>query len=129
MEKDERIRQVLIKYPQIHLVILFGSVARNTAGVDSDLDLAVSADRPLDAHEKMQLIMDLAEAIGRPVDLVDLFTVGEPLLGQIIAGGRMILGDDERYASLLSRHLFDQADFLPYRNRILRERRQAWIGR
>lgn len=39
-------------------------MARNTAGVDSDLDLAVSADRPLDAHEKMQLIMDLAEITG-----------------------------------------------------------------
>jgi hypothetical protein len=61
--------------------------------------------------------------------LVDLFTVGEPLLGQIIAGGRRILGDDERYALLLSRHLFDQADFMPYRKRILQERRQAWIGR
>lgn len=129
MENDERIRQVLTKYPQILLAVLFGSLARNAAGVDSDLDLAVSADHPLDTHEKMQLIMDLAETIGRPVDLVDLFTVGEPLLGQIITGGRRILGDDERYALLLSRHLLDQADFMPYRNRILRERRQAWIGR
>jgi len=34
-----------------------------------------------------------------------------------------------RHATLLSRHLFDAADFLPYRNRILAERRQAWIGR
>lgn len=33
------------------------------------------------------------------------------------------------HAALLSRHLFDAADFLPYRNRILAERRQAWIGR
>jgi predicted nucleotidyltransferase len=129
MENDERIRLVLKKHPQILLAVLFGSLARNAAGVDSDIDLAVSADRPLSAHEKMQLIMDLAETIGRPVDLVDLFTVGEPLLGQIIAGGRRILGDDERYALLLSRHLFDQADFMPYRKRILQERRQAWIGR
>lgn len=65
----------------------------------------------------------------RPVDLVDLFTVGEPLLGQIIAGGRRILGDDERHALLLSRRLLNQADFMPYRNRILREWRQTWIGR
>lgn len=129
MEIDERIRQVLTKHPQILLVVLFGSMVGNTAGVDSDLDLAVSTDRPLDVRGKIQLIMDLAEAIGRPVDLVDLFTVGEPLLGQIIAVGRRILRDDERYALLLSRHLLDQADFMPYRNRILRERRQAWIGR
>lgn len=128
MENDDRIRRVLRQHPQIVLAVLFGSLARNTAGFDSDLDLAVSADRTLNADEKMQLIMDLAESIGRPVDLVDLFTVGEPLLGQIMTGGRRILGDDERYAVLLSRHLFNQADFMPYRNRILQERRQAWIG-
>jgi predicted nucleotidyltransferase len=127
-ESGEHIRQVLKKHPQILLAVLFGSVARNAAGVDSDIDLAVDADRPLDANEKMHLIMDLAEAMGRPVDLVDLFTVGEPLLGQIIAGGRKIQGDDSRYALMLSKHLFNQADFMPYRRRILQERRLAWLG-
>ena len=127
-ENDALIRQVLKKHPQIILAVLFGSLARDTAGIDSDIDLAVSAGKPLDVNEKMQLIMDLAESIGRPVDLVDLMTVGEPLLGQIIKGGRKVLGDDTRYALILSKHLFNQADFMPYRNRILRERRLAWIG-
>lgn len=122
------IRQVLNRNPHILLAVLFGSLASNTAGVESDLDLAVSADRPLEANEKMQLIEDLANLTGRPVDLVDLSTVGEPLLGQIIVGGRRILGDDTRYALLLSKHLFNQADFMPYQRRILRERRLAWIG-
>ncbi len=127
-ENDALIRQVLKKHPQILLAVLFGSLARNVAGIDSDIDLAVSADRPLNVNEKMQLIMDLAEVIGRPVDLVDFLTVGEPLLGQIITGGRKVLGDDSRYALMLSKHLFNQADFMPYRSRILRERRLAWIG-
>ena len=122
------IRQVLNRHPQILLAVLFGSLARNTAGVESDLDLAVSADRPLETKEKMQLIEELANLTGRPVDLVDILTVGEPLLGQIIVSGRRILGDDSRYASILSKHLFNQADFLPYRRRILRDRRLAWIG-
>jgi len=60
--------------------------------------------------------------------LVDLSTVGEPLLGQILSGGTRILGDDVRYARMVTRHLFNQADFMPYQSRILRERRQAWIG-
>ncbi len=128
MDHDERIQQILEKHPQILLAVLFGSLARNAANFDSDLDIAVRADRPLDADEKMRLIMDLAEAIGRPVDVVDLSTVGEPLLGQIVTGGRRLLGDDARYAALLRQHLFDQADFMPYRRRILQERRRAWIG-
>jgi len=122
------IRQILNGHPQIQLAVLFGSLARNKACLESDLDLAVSADRPLDVNEKMQLIEALADLTGRPVDLVDLFTVGEPLLGQIIVGGQRILGDDTHYALLLSKHLFNQADFMPYQRRILRDRRMAWIG-
>lgn len=122
------IKQVLDRHPIIRLAVLFGSLAKGTAGRDSDLDLAIDVDRPLEEHEKMQLIAELAEALGRPVDLVDIFSVGEPLLGQIVTRGKRILGDNTRYALLLSKHLFDQADFMPYRSRILKERRQAWIG-
>src|SRR4051812_23299614 len=77
----------------------------------------------------MALISDLAEATGRSIDLVDLQTAGEPLLGQILSHGQRILGSDLRYAGLVRKHLFDKAGFLPYRERILRERRQAWIGK
>ena len=125
---DAGIKQVLDRHPIIRLAILFGSLATGEAGRDSDLDLAIDVDRPLEEHEKIQLIAELAEALGRPVDLVDIFSVGEPLLGQIVTKGKRILGDDARYASMLSKHLFNQADFMPYRSRILKERREAWIG-
>ncbi len=109
--------------------ILFGSLATGRARAGSDLDLAVDAGRCLAAAEKMALISALAGRIGRPVDLVDMHAIGEPLLGQILRHGRRILGSDTHYANLVRRHLFDQADYLPYRNRILAERRQAWIGK
>jgi len=126
--ENARIKHVLDKHPTIRLAILFGSVAKGEARRDSDLDLAVDVDRPLEEHEKIQLIGELAEVSGRPVDVVDLFSAGEPLLGQIMTGGRRILGDDTRYACMVSKHLFNQADFMPYRSRILQERRRAWIG-
>ncbi len=124
----QQIQQVFAAYPNIHTVIIFGSIAADSARVDSDLDVAVSAGKPLDAQTKMQLIADLAMTLGRPVDLVDLTTVGEPLLGQILVHGRRVLGNDGAYATLLNRHLLNQADFVPYQKRILKERRQAWIG-
>lgn len=125
---DAGIKQVLDGHPIIRLAILFGSLAKGEAGRDSDLDLAIDVGRPLSAHEKIQLVGELAEALGRPVDLVDIFSAGEPLLGQIVTRGKRILGNDTRYALMLSKHLFNQADFMPYRSRILKERRQAWIG-
>ena len=123
------ILRVLCACPDIGLALLFGSLAESAARNDSDLDLAVDAGRRLTAQEKMDLISDLAQATGRPIDLVDIQAIGEPLLGQIVRHGKRILGTDEQYAALIRRHLFDAADFLPYRDRILAERRRAWIGK
>ena len=125
----QAILDVIGTQPAIGLAILFGSLAVGEGRVESDLDLAVDAGRRLTASEKIALISELAGRTGRPVDLVDLHTVGEPLLGQILRHGKRILGSDMHYANLIRRHLFDQADYLPYRNRILAERRQAWIGK
>ena len=113
----------------IRLAILFGSLAAGREQADSDLDLAVDAGHRLTVGEKLALVTELAEQTGRPVDLVDLHAVGEPLLGQILRHGKRLLGDETCYADLIRRHLFDQADYLPYRTRILAERRRAWIGK
>ena len=131
--QDVNLKQAILAVigtqPDIRLAILFGSLAVGEGHRESDLDLAVDAGRRLTASEKITLISELAGRIGRPVDLVDLHAVGEPLLGQILQRGKRILGGDTHYANLIRRHLFDQADYLPYRNRILAERRRAWIGK
>lgn len=131
--QDLNLKQAILSgistQPWIELAILFGSLAAGEGLVKSDLDLAIDAGRRLTAGEKMALISELEGRIGRPVDLVDVRAVGEPLLGQILRHGKRILGSDTHYANLIRRHLFDHADFLPYRNRILAERRQAWIGK
>jgi len=126
---DAQIRAVLEPHRRIHLAVLFGSLAVDRARPHSDVDLAVAADRALTASEKMTLIEQLAEHIGRPVDLIDLNTAGEPLLGQIIRHGRRVLGTDSAYAGFIRKHVFEQADFMPYRTRILEARRRAWIGK
>ena len=132
MQDQNLIRAILAALdtqPGIRLAILFGSLAAGRERADSDLDLAVDAGHHLTASEKLALMAELAERTGRPVDLVDLHTVGEPLLGQILRHGKKLLGGGTCYANLIRRHLFDQEDFLPYRTRILAERRRAWIGK
>jgi predicted nucleotidyltransferase len=126
---DDAIRQVLQQHPAIHLAILFGSCAKGTARWDSDIDLAIdSGGRPLDSEAKARLIEALAQATGRPVDLVELAGAGEPLLGQILCNGRKLCGDSRRHAYFILQHLADQEDFVPYQRRILEQRRRAWIG-
>lgn len=113
---------------QSRLVILFGSFATGQAGDHSDVDVAVLLPTILDADEKLSLITELAAMLGREVDVVDLRVAGEPLLGEIITQGKRLYGSDEDYGNLIARHLIDTADFLPYRERILKERREAWLG-
>lgn len=128
MDLNNHIQQILTRRGRIRLAILFGSLAKGRATPESDLDLAVLMDAPLSAETKMALIGDLSQAVGRPVDLIDLHVTGEPILGQILKYGVRLLGSDTDYAELIKRHLFDEADFMPYRRRILAERRRAWIG-
>ena len=124
---DAVLKHVLVQLPT--LVLVFGSVAQGRERADSDLDIAVAARQPLILVERMNIIAALAEQTGRPVDLIDLYGVADPLLGQIVRHGRRLLGSDSEYGNLISKHLFEQADFMPYRNRVLTERRAAWIGK
>ena len=126
---DVQLKEVFSHFPQVALAVLFGSVALGLQRADSDLDIAVAADHPLTAGEKLSIIGALAERTGRPIDLIDLSVVSEPLLGQIVRHGRRVLGSDTLYGKLISRHVFEQADFMPYRTRLLAERRMAWIGK
>ena len=126
---DAQLREVLARFPGVSLAVLFGSVAADRPRADSDLDIAVAADHPLTVADKIAMTQALAETTGRPIDLIDLATVTEPLLGQIVQHGRRLLGSDTRFGNLISRHLFEQADFMPIRARVLAERRMAWIGK
>lgn len=127
-EPFDNVRRVLVRYPLVRHAIVFGSVAAGTARPDSDLDIAVGGAHPLPVETRLNLTQELAEITGRPIDLIDLQTAGEPLMGEILRTGKRLMGKNADHAALLSQHLLDQADFMPYVNRMLAERRRKWIG-
>jgi uncharacterized protein len=125
----EHIARLLARYPTIKLGILFGSLAEERATPESDLDLGVAAAESLDTAMKTALIEALAEISGRPVDLVDLRVVSGPILQHVLTRGKLIYCIDRTlYAALIRTMLFNQSDMMPYYERILAERRKAWIG-
>lgn len=123
---DELLIQFLSRYPELTLAILFGSQATGRAGAESDIDLALLADTPLTSPRKLQMIEEIGVRFGRPVDIVDLYRAPEPVLGQVFKG-KKLLGRNDTYARLLTKHLLNAADFLPLQQRILAERRASWI--
>lgn len=124
----EDIPELLKNWPEVEAAWLFGSVAKGTATEASDLDIAIYTHQPFSAEKHIELVEELALLTGRAVDLIDLKRAGEPLLGEILQKGTRLFGSEEIYAELLKRHIFDSADFLPYAERILAERREKWIN-
>ena len=119
----------LDRFPEVGLAIVYGSVSNGTAARDSDLDIGVMGERRLSMATRMRILDALSNATGRAVDLVDLRTTHGTLLGEILRTGvRVSERDATLFPDLLRRHLIDEADFRPYRDRILAERRRAWIG-
>ncbi|MEE9447166.1 MAG: nucleotidyltransferase domain-containing protein, partial [Arenicellales bacterium] len=125
----KQIQKALANFPELEFAMLFGSLASGKANDRSDLDLAVMAGKPLDAEAKIKLIGALANKTGRSIDLIDFRAVGQPLLNEIIKNGKIIIKNETIYANLMVKNIFDNEDFLPYRNRILEERREAWISK
>lgn len=127
MDIDPKLTAVLRGYPEIRVAFLFGSRASGAAGPESDIDVGVLADTPIDPERKLSLIEALGLELGVPADVVDLHGAPEPVLGEVLRG-RRIIGDDATHAKLVTAHVINAADFLPLRQRILAERRAAWIG-
>jgi len=123
---EKKLARFLSGYPQFKLAILFGSQATGSNTAESDIDLALLCDLPISSGLKLELVEMIGTRFGRPVDIVDLYYAAEPILGQVFKGKRL-LGDDATYARLLTKHLINTADFSPLQQRILDERRNAWI--
>lgn len=124
-----QVQQALARFEGIELAIVFGSATTGQLRFESDLDIAVKFKHAMGVEEKIAMIEALALQTGRPIDLIDLYDPPEPLLGQILKHGYRLIGTNTEYAKLVSRHLVEQADFMPLVNRMLKERREAWIGK
>lgn len=94
---------------------LYGSHARGEARSDSDIDLAVLCDEPLDVVTLFDASGRLAVRLGADVDLVDLRRAGGLLRVEATHRGRSLLPRSLE-ADLFTTHaLADHAAFAPRR--------------
>jgi predicted nucleotidyltransferase len=75
---------MLSRTPGVRLGFLFGSTARATAGVSSDVDVAVDASSEVDLPT---LAAALTQALGSEVDVVPLADAGVPLRQELMRDG------------------------------------------
>ncbi len=80
--------------PGIIAIYRFGSSVTGHSRPDSDIDLAILADRRLDPHVRFDLQDRLSAALRRPVDLVDLRSATTVMASQVVTTGVVVHDGD-----------------------------------
>jgi predicted nucleotidyltransferase len=83
----QRLRRALADRREVHLALLFGSVARGTDRPGSDVDVAVDAP----GVDLLALARDLSLALDREVSVVELTDPGYPLLAALVRDGVVLV--------------------------------------
>jgi uncharacterized protein len=96
MTQDTLVAQLRARLPDLLGIYMFGSRAEGTSGPDSDLDIAILNDGPLDPVALWDIAADLAEIAGCAVDLVDLRSASTVLQYQVLTKGRRLWTRDAR---------------------------------
>lgn len=76
--------------PYVQAAVVYGSFAGDNVRQESDVDLAVLANRALTAKQQVDVIGAVAMVFGRPVDLIDLRTVRGPVLREALSTGTVV---------------------------------------
>ena len=126
-DREHRLAEALkAARPSLRLAMLFGSVAEGRARPDSDVDIGLLDEGPLDVDAMIEVAGAACDATGREVDIVDLHNVPQPVTGYVLRGKRL-LGSDECFADLCTRHLIEREDFGRAREREVARRVAEWI--
>lgn len=100
-------------FPEVIGAWLFGSVARDAARPDSDIDLAVWCGARIDPLRRLDAQRDLELALDADVDLVDLASAGPLLRVQAMHDGLLLLeADAGAVTEFHARSLGEHADWL-----------------
>ena len=94
-----KIKDILMKKVSPYLIIIFGSAAKKNLRDDSDIDIAFLSDKHFDEYEVFVIAQELADALNRDVDLIDLNKTTTVMKAQIIANGEVIYSKDDRRVS------------------------------
>jgi predicted nucleotidyltransferase len=90
----EKIIQLLVERCAAIVIYLFGSAVRAELKPDSDIDLAFLGSKSFDNYEVFMVAQELAEILGREVDLIDLHRASTVMKTQIICKGRVLYEKD-----------------------------------
>lgn len=94
-EEKQRIIGLLKQAMDPVLIYVFGSFAKGEGREDSDIDLAVLFKSEKTSYELFMICGELAAALGREVQLVDLHGISTVLGAQIVGNHQVLYCEDD----------------------------------
>lgn len=94
------------EFPDTAAIYRFGSTVQGDARADSDVDLAILPERPVEPLRRFAVQEQLALELHRNVDLVDLAAASTVLRMQIVSGGRVLATIDQRKRDIFEDYVF-----------------------
>jgi len=91
----ELIKDYLLEKISPYLIIVFGSALTGKMLPDSDIDTAFLADREHNAYDIYMVGQELADMLGRDVDLVNLGKASTVFQARVLTTGKVIYCSDD----------------------------------
>jgi predicted nucleotidyltransferase len=114
----QEMSQLLKAAPSVRLAFLFGSMARGTDRVDSDVDIAfMPTDSEMPLSEELSLQARLSIAAKREVDLVRLDLCTPILRFRVATEGVSLVGEPREVSTFRARAAIDHAELAPLLHR------------
>lgn len=124
-QKREMVETILPAVPESLAIYLFGSWGSEGERPDSDIDLALLTEKPLEPMPRWELAQALASRLRRDVDLVDLLAASTVMRMQIVANGERLYASDLYKVELFEDMVFsDYARLNEERRKILNDVKQ-----
>lgn len=90
-----KIKNYLMENQSIIAIVLFGSYARKTENITSDIDIAIKLDREFSKKEKFELQLQLEELVNKDVDLLNLDELDDGIKYEVLINGKVLYAKNE----------------------------------
>lgn len=101
-----KIKEYLLKNENIIAIILFGSYARKTENINSDIDIAIKLNKPISKKELFQLKLNLEDLVNKDVDLLNLDEIADGIRYEILINGETLYARNEFYFELYKLQMY-----------------------
>ncbi len=101
-----KIKEYLLKNENVIAIILFGSYARKTENVNSDIDIAIKLNKEISKKELFQLKLNLEDLVNKDVDLLNLDQIADGIRYEILINGETLYARNEFYFELYKLQMY-----------------------